>query len=290
MSSRLGSNYNRVKPKKQAVSFFNHSRRNKLKFEESIDKMQENIDSVNDLSLKIRYMNTKIKFKNYKLKLNATDDNSDSSQMSQVDIVKNLHNNPTSKLSRNVQTFVSGKKLKSLVNSQNKAYEKYKRNETMNFLKLKSTKITPSFRSCSPQRVPKSDQQIMLDHIFHVNDKHNESKMNNLRQNITRNISTKAKSDLEGYLQAPEIMTRKNQILLKYIDKLNQDMKNHEVKSTTFKWCSRVLVKSSSKRFFSPRFENGQISVPRSCKTIQNSKMQSNTFYSLQSTPRENRI
>ena len=108
MSSHLGSYYNRVKHKNQVKSTLRNNRINKLKLEESINKMQENIDSVNDPSLKIRYLNTKIKFKNYKLKLNANDE-SDSSQMSHIDIVDYLNNNPHSKLSRNVYTFVGEK-------------------------------------------------------------------------------------------------------------------------------------------------------------------------------------
>ena len=56
-------------------------------------------------------------------------------------------------------------KPNSLINSHKKAYEKFKRNKTMNFLKLKSTKSTPSFISYSPIRIQRSDEANPGSHI-----------------------------------------------------------------------------------------------------------------------------
>ena len=52
---------------------------------------------------------------------------------------------------------------------------------------------------------------------------------------------------MDTYLEAPEMMTRKNQILLKHIDRLNQDMKNQEVKQACFKWCTNIRTQTRAK-------------------------------------------
>lgn len=79
----------------------------------------------------------------------------------------------------------------------------------MKCIEMKKTGHISSFRSASPNRKKKIEQNELLTSLLHITQEHNSGLLKTLRENVRRNVSKDRKPDVDTIIRIPEAMSRK---------------------------------------------------------------------------------